>query len=154
MNHYFKVTGGGLQEGTPTQELRSLSLNLERAEPRSVQAESPAEDPRHKLHLDLEPAEPFLVHVPRMNGVSYDISDCDSPSPTRPLLNRDLELAQIADQGPTTFAAGEIDRRNEFYCLRRFIFLVFGVPDAPALSSRRTQKCISKSSNEQCGYDC
>lgn len=130
------------------QELRGLSLNLEQSETRGLQAESPADD-LCSLSLNLEPAEPIVVHVPRMNGArnsdSRDSSDCGSPSSTEPLLPRHLELPEIlTDQAPT-FTAGDTDRRNDFYCLKRFVFLSFGVPDAPALSSRRVQKCISKS---------
>lgn len=134
-----------VQSERPVQELRSLSLNFEQSETRGLQAESPAED-LCSLSLNLEPAEPIIVHVPRMNGArnsdSGDSSDCESLSSTKPLLPRHLEL--LTDQAPM-FTAGDTDRRNDFYCLKRFVFLSFGVPDAPALSSRPAQNCISKS---------
>ena len=114
-----------------------------------------------------------LLEEPRLkahNPRSYDTSSITSDDvPTRPTyLGLPLshhELSPMSNPSPsprpwpghpepnceTTF----VDRRNEFHSLQRFIFLSFGVPGAPVLSTfaqRCSSKCTNIASASSCGY--
>ena len=116
---------------------------------------SPRERPSS---LECRPLDPAQVHVPRIPDHDTYTSDTNADENARllteesqqlffgrPLGNQEL-MPQHGDPESALSPAGAgmaiLDRRNEFFCLKRFIFLSFGVPGAPVLTPKY-QQCIS-----------